>query len=604
MQFLFKLARAYPGQSALMLCAMLFAGIAEGFGLSAMLPLLSTVAGSHTGAALSASAASGANSSTAEHIVWEVINAIGLPPTVEVLMFLILSAIILKSVLVLIANTKAGYTVAQVATDLRLELIRALLASSWRFHLQQPVGALANAIATEAQRACKAFLCGATVTIALIQAIVAVCVALLVSVKASLLALVAGIVIFYSLRRFVAKGRRAGERQTRLLKSLLSYLADSLQSIKPIKAMGLEKLAGSVLIKETIKLNSALRKQVNSKEYLRAFQEPLRFIFLLIGFYIALKYMALPLASLMVLIFLMARVLSQLSKMQEEYQKMVMFESGYWSLQGKINEARGDREIATGTQMPTLEKSICLKSVSFAYEKKKILQDVNIVFPAGMISAIVGPSGSGKTTIVDLVIGLLRPDQGEIRVDQQGLENIHLRKWRSLIGYVPQDSWLLHDTVFNNVTLGDTELTKEDAADALRAAGAWEFVQAMSQGIDSIVGERGGKLSGGQRQRIAIARALAHKPKLLILDEATTALDPNTEKDICNTLRGLRGSLTIIAISHQPAVLEVADRAYRLQNGLAIQMTETFSAASLHSEKIDGEPNAQIQLVSDQVKLR
>ncbi|MGD2095884.1 MAG: ABC transporter ATP-binding protein, partial [Phycisphaerales bacterium] len=467
MRFLFKLVRAYPGQSALMLCAMLFAGIAEGFGLSAMLPLLSTIAGIHTGAGGPGSAASAASSSTAEHIVWEVIETIGLPPTVEVLMFLILSAIILKSVLVLIANTRAGYTVAQIATDLRLELIRALLASRWRFHLQQPVGALANAIATEAQRACKAFLCGATVTIALIQAIVAVCVALLVSVKASLLALVAGIVIFYSLRRFVAKGRRAGERQTRLLKSLLSYLADSLQSIKPIKAMGLEKLAESVLFKETTKLNRALRKQVNSKEYLRAFQEPLRFIFLLIGFYIALKYLALPLASMMVLIFLMARVLSQLSKVQEEYQKMVMFESGYWSLQGKIREARGDRENVTGTRMPTLKESICLESVSFAYEKKEILQDVNIVFPAGMISAIVGPSGSGKTTIVDLVIGLLRADKGKIRIDQQLLEDIDLRKWRSQIGYVPQDSWLLHDTVFNNVTLGDKALTQEDATGAL-----------------------------------------------------------------------------------------------------------------------------------------
>jgi ATP-binding cassette subfamily C protein len=519
-------------------------------------------------------------------------------------MFLILCAIILKSVLVLIANTRAGYTVAQIATDLRLELIRALLASRWRFHLQQPVGALANAIATEAQRACKAFLCGATVTIALIQAIVAVCVALLVSVKASLLALVAGIVIFYSLRRFVAKGRRAGERQTRLLKSLLSYLADSLQSIKPIKAMGLEKLAESVLFKETTKLNRALRKQVNSKEYLRAFQEPLRFIFLLIGFYIALKYLALPLASMMVLIFLMARVLSQLSKVQEEYQKMVMFESGYWSLQGKIREARGDRENVTGTRMPTLKESICLESVSFAYEKKEILQDVNIVFPAGMISAIVGPSGSGKTTIVDLVIGLLRADKGKIRIDQQLLEDIDLRKWRSQIGYVPQDSWLLHDTVFNNVTLGDKALTQEDATGALRAAGAWDFVQAMSHGIDSIVGERGGKLSGGQRQRIAIARALVHKPKLLILDEATTALDPNTEKAICNTLRELRGSLTIIAISHQPAVLEVADRAYRLQDGLAIELTETGSTASLNSEKINGQPDEQIRLVSDQIKLR
>ena len=115
-----------------------------------------------------------------------------------------------------------------------------------------------------------------------------------------------------------------------------------------------------------------------------------------------------------------------------------------------------------------------------------------------------------------------------------------------------QESILLHDSVFNNITLGDPKLSGEDAVNALRAAGAWEFVKEMPQEIQSTVGERGGKLSGGQRQRIAIARALVHRPKLLILDEATTGLDPESESAICDTLRQLRGELTLLAISHQP----------------------------------------------------
>jgi ATP-binding cassette subfamily C protein len=138
-----------------------------------------------------------------------------------------------------------------------------------------------------------------------------------------------------------------------------------------------------------------------------------------------------------------------------------------------------------------------------------------------------------------------------------------------MIGYVPQETLLLHDTVFINVTLGDRELTEQNVEQALRAAGAWDFVAAMPQGMLSTVGERGSALSGGQRQRIAIARALVHNPRLLILDEATTALDPATEVGICATLRELRGELTILAISHQSAILEAADRAYRLQDGVA-----------------------------------
>jgi ATP-binding cassette subfamily C protein len=138
-----------------------------------------------------------------------------------------------------------------------------------------------------------------------------------------------------------------------------------------------------------------------------------------------------------------------------------------------------------------------------------------------------------------------------------------------MIGYVPQETMLVHDTVLVNVTLGDKNLTVEEAETALRDAGAWDFVQGQPKGIFELVGERGHKLSGGERQRIAIARAIVHKPKLLILDEATTALDPDNEAIICETLRKLKGKLTILAISHQPAILGAAERAYRLEAGKA-----------------------------------
>jgi ATP-binding cassette subfamily C protein len=128
---------------------------------------------------------------------------------------------------------------------------------------------------------------------------------------------------------------------------------------------------------------------------------------------------------------------------------------------------------------------------------------------------------------------------------------------------------LLHDSVLINVTLGDPDLTTADAEHALRAAGAWEFVAEMPEGVYSTVGERGSMLSGGQRQRIAIARALVHKPSLLILDEPTSALDSESELAICETLQELRGKYTILAISHRATLMSAADRAYQLQNGKA-----------------------------------
>jgi ATP-binding cassette subfamily C protein len=142
-----------------------------------------------------------------------------------------------------------------------------------------------------------------------------------------------------------------------------------------------------------------------------------------------------------------------------------------------------------------------------------------------------------------------------------------------MIGYVPQETLLLHDTVLVNVTLGAPELTEQDVERALRDAGAWEFVTEMPEGIHSVVGERGMRLSGGQRQRITIARALVHKPQFLILDEATSALDPVSEADICRTLGELKGKLTILAITHQQALFDAADRVFRLSNG-KVQLME------------------------------
>ena len=150
------------------------------------------------------------------------------------------------------------------------------------------------------------------------------------------------------------------------------------------------------------------------------------------------------------------------------------------------------------------------------------------------------------------------------------LQEIDLRRWRSIIGYVPQETLLLHDSILHNVTLGDPELGYDDAERALRAAGAWEFVSRLPDGLDTVVGERGGKLSGGQRQRIVIARALVNRPRMLILDEATSALDPESEKAVRRSMEELKGQLTILAISHNRAMVSAADRVYQMAEGGAV----------------------------------
>jgi len=568
MQLIIKFARSYPRHSLVMLLALIMAGVVEGVGLTALLPLLQKAIDLPTGASIGQ-----ATGPAADNLVTSMLSFVGIPATVGSLLMVIMAGAILRSGLILIADRKVGYTVAHVATDLRLALLRALLSTRWGYFLNQQVGSMANAAGTEVMRASSAYLQGSTALAFAIQAAAYFIVALVVSWKTTLIFMTAASLVLILLSRMVSRAKRAGRKQTRLLQSLLARLSDSLQSLKAFKAMGRENLAEELLSTNTLKLNKALRKQVFSKAVLRGIQEPLMTLLVIIGLYIMLVNLKMDLPKVMVLIFLMARMLTQVGKVQRKYQEMTICESAYWSLQDKIVKAQQHNEPAGGHIEATLESGITIDHVDFSYGERIVLKDVTIEIPSRTFTSIVGPSGAGKTTLVDLVTGLFEPVAGKVLIDGVPLPELDLRKWRRMIGYVPQDTILLHDSIFSNVTLGEPSFSEEDVEYALKAAGAWDFICAMPEGVQTIVGERGAKLSGGQRQRIAIARALVHRPQLLILDEATSALDPETEAAICQTLKELRGQLTILAISHQSALVEVADRVYQIAAGHITQIS-------------------------------
>jgi ATP-binding cassette subfamily C protein len=270
-----------------------------------------------------------------------------------------------------------------------------------------------------------------------------------------------------------------------------------------------------------------------------------------------------------VLSLIFIRLLTQLARAQRQYQKLSTEESAYWAIEETIARATAEREVNHGGESPVLAHQIELEGIGLRYEDKVIFEGANLSIPAGKITALIGPSGSGKTTISDLVIGLIEPDEGVVKLDDVPLSQVDNRAWRKQIGYVPQEMFLLNDTVRINVTLGEEDLSELQVENALRRAGAWEFVSKLPEGIDTRVGERGALLSGGQRQRIAIARALVHEPALLVLDEATTALDPETERSVWNSMVDLRGQVTVLAVSHQTALAQIADRIYRIEDGKA-----------------------------------
>ncbi|MPZ09793.1 MAG: ATP-binding cassette domain-containing protein [Kiloniellaceae bacterium] len=538
------------------LACLLLAGIAEGVGLVTLLPLLSLTI--NDGAS---------DSSVLASYVEEALALVGLTPELELLLGLVVGGIVVKCLLTMAAMNYVGYAVAEVATGLRAELIKRLLSVRWGYFTRQPLGRIANAVSVDATRAGQGYLMAANFQVNLIQMVIYSTVAALVSWQLALAALALGGTIALCLHFLVRISKKAGRRQTQRTSELVIYLSDALSNIKPLKAMAKAGKFASLFDRKVEQLKKALRRQVASQYALKNLEEMLVAIAIGIGFFVATTAANVPVPQLLVMGILLFQAVGSVGKMQRQFQKAVLLESPYWSMRALIDEAAAACEPNPGSATPTLEQGCRFDGVTFAHATEKVLDRVTLDIPARGLTVITGASGSGKTTLTDLLLGLYQPQAGRILVDGKPLSDINLLAWRDLVGYVPQDLILFHDTVLANVTLGDPRIDEDEAKRALQAAGAGDFVGRLSEGLQSVVGEKGTTLSGGQRQRIALARALAGRPKLLILDEVTSALDPATEQDICRNIDALSDDMTILAITHREAWTEIAERTYRLDRG-------------------------------------
>jgi ATP-binding cassette subfamily C protein len=509
------------------------------------------------------------------------VRYIGIEPKPLNLLLVAITLIAMRGVMSLAANRQVGYTVARIATDMRLTLIRATMGARWRHYLEQSVGGLSNAVATEAQRASEAFQLGAEMAAMVLSSIVYLFVAFAISAQAGVGASIAGGILLLTMRVLISASRRAGERQTILQKSLLTLIGTQFSAAKPLKAMAREDHVDALLSDQTQQLERALRRQVISKEALTALQEPMLAIMVGVGFYLGVTALHMPMAELVVMLFMLARVVNYLAKGQRAYQQVVVRESAYWSLMQAIDMANEQKEPVGGTRAVLLTRQLALQGVSYSHDgARAILNDVSLVVPARGLTLIIGPSGAGKTTLLDLVVGLRQPDVGQILIDDIALSELDLRAWRRQIGYVPQESVMVDESVAHNLTLGES-IPEPQIRAALQAADALQFVDAMPEGLATRVGQGGSRLSGGQRQRLAIARALIHEPRLLILDEATSNLDPEAQDAIVETVAHLKSKMAVLAVAHQERMVRVADQVLRVADGRLERVSTEAGRAAL-----------------------
>jgi ATP-binding cassette subfamily C protein len=234
------------------------------------------------------------------------------------------------------------------------------------------------------------------------------------------------------------------------------------------------------------------------------------------------------------------------------------------------------RERSVLTQQADHEHpAIVLNDVSYRYPEATTyaLRDVTMTVPKNISVGLVGASGAGKTTLVDIILGLLPPTTGHVLVYGHDLQE-YVAAWRQIVGYIPQNIYLTDDTIRSNVAFGlpEEQIRDEQVWNALEIAQLKDLVLQLPKGLHTLVGERGVRLSGGQRQRIGIARALYHNPEVLVMDEATAALDNETERSFVQAIEALREKKTIVIIAHRLSTVRSCDQLYLLKDGKVVDV--------------------------------
>ncbi|MDP3956292.1 MAG: ABC transporter ATP-binding protein [bacterium] len=562
----------YKKRSLLLIFLGFFSGLLEAVGVNVLIPLFAVFEGDGR-----------IPTDPISRLILKLFNFAGIEAAILPLLGFIVLLFVFKALALLVFENikikiKTGYEY-----DVRNKMYRTALGANWSYLLKQRLGYLDTVLRIDVGKSALFLTQGAQMILVFTGLIMFLFAALSISETITLFTLVFGTIVFFIFHPLLSRARIVAGNTASVNREIGRHINESIIGMKVLKALSAERATNRIsgtFFEElrTLQVRAFLLRRIP-----QILIQPL--VVLFIAGIVAFSYYqtSYNLGALAAIVYLIQRIfayIQELLKSANALSEAVPYLQNVVDFQQHAQKY-SESHSSTGDDPFVFEENLSFNTLSFSYEShKKVLKDLSISIQKGSTVALVGPSGAGKTTIFDLLLRFFEPTSGSIALDGKNITDIAIASWRKNVLYVPQDMFMLGDTVRNNIRFFDEEVTDEAIEQAARDAHMYDVIMSLPKGFDTMIGERGLMLSVGQRQRIAIARVLARKPSVLLLDEATSALDIQSEQAIRSTLEYLKGKITVIMIAHRRSTLEHADTIFVLKDG---KIVEHGSPQELHN---------------------
>ncbi len=496
-----------------------------------------------------------------------ILKNMGIAITLVNLMIVFLLCNILRSMFFILSKYFILKTRIKVIREIMIGTFKDFFNSQWYFFSSNSQGTLLNTFSREITMVAEALGSMAGFFANVVQILFYFAVPFYLTWKVSTVSLIAALLCVTPLFLLGRLSYNLGTKITNTANQLTSVIAESLSSAKLILGFGNQE-------KSIANLSKAFGSHYKVYQMASTLESSIPIIYFPLGIVclvITLLYsraIGVPLSETVAVLYSLMKSVPLIGELSRARNSLEIFYPSYEQIKRLRENATQLKQITGPKLFHKISHEILFENVSFAYPGgKNVLNYINAKIPKGKMIAFVGESGAGKSTLIDMLMGFHKPSTGKIKIDNIPLETLDIYSLRQKIGYVPQEGLLFNTSIRDNLLWSNNEASENDIISACRLARAHEFIQKCANGYDTVVGDRGVRLSGGEIQRIALARAILRKPELLILDEATSSLDSNSEQMIQQSIENIAKYSTIVVIAHRLSTIKNADYVYVLNNG-------------------------------------